>query len=358
MNGSRTPISFLALCVLLGCGLDSHVVGDDSRQAGGSGSEAGNALKIVARTPNGGSIDGARVEIWRADSVSAIPSYRGVTGVDGRAEIRVADGDWSVVVRQGGFAFRREIRNGGLVEDTLRPVARLAGILDGGLGQIVSVPGVGASAECDSRGFFQLDSLPSGKLPFVVASKNRWVRSVVDIEPGVDAMVLAEAAAVPDSLPSLPADSLIAWAPRSPPALLPQGALGNFDAFAVALRFERTDSLSQVIALSWTNGSSRGVKVGWRGLDTLLLTVDEKTVVIAGVPLGAGPQQLGLSWNGMTLEIYLGAKLLLSFAYSSPEQRDDWNAPVFGGQGVRQIDWIAFQRGELTEEWLENLSGR
>lgn len=323
-----------------------------------AGSDAGNALSIVTFARSGDSVDRAGVEIWNADSVSTSPSYRAVTGADGRAEIRISDGHWSVVVRRGGLAFRQEIRNGGLVQDTLRPVSRLAGILDGGSGQIVSAIGVGVSARCDEHGFFQLDSLPAGKLALVFAAKNRWVRSAVGVEPGVDAMVLSKADAVPDSLSSLPADSLVAWSPTDPPLALPRHALGDFDAFAVALRFARKDSLSQVIAFSWTDGDSRGVKVGWRGVDTLLLTVDGRTAVIAGVPLGMGAQQLGLSWNGATLAIYLGQSLLLSFPYSSPEQRFDWTAPVLGEQGVRRIDWVAFQRNELTQEWIESLSGR
>ncbi len=356
MLGLREVVSCLAMSALLGCGLDSHVIGEDPRQAGGSGSEAGNSLHVTARLASGAPASGARVEIWRPDSVTQRPSYQAMTNAQGEAEVRVADGEWSVVVRQEGLAFRKVVQDSGRLQDTLRPMASLAGIVSGGAGQIVSIPGVGRRAVCDTHGYFRVDSLPSGSLPVEVGSESQKARSVVSLTSGSQGMVLARRDSIPSLWPSLRADSLIAWAPNPPPAILPRGGLGEFEDFAVAVRFRRLDTTTPVQVLSWTDGGSRGVKIGWRGSEAMLLTVDGRTMVAMGVPLDTGSQQLGMSWDARTLRVYLGADLLLEYAYATADVRSDWSAPVFGAQGIERIDWIAFQRGLLTKDWLIKLS--
>lgn len=356
MLGLREVVSCLAMCAVLGCGLDSHVIGEDPRLAGGSGSEAGNSLHVSARLAAGGPATGARVEVWRTDSVTQSPSYQALMNAAGEADVRVAVGEWSVVVRKDGLAFRQVVRDSGRIHDTLRPVSSLAGIVSGGSGQIVSIPGVGRRVVCDPHGYFQLDSLPSGSLPMVVGTGPRKVGSVVTLASGAQEMVLARRDSIPATWPSLRTDSLIAWAPISPPAILPRGALGDFEDFAVAVRFRRLDTATPVQVVSWTDGGSRGVKIGWRGSETMLLTVDGRTLVAMGVPLDTGIQQLGMSWDARTLRVYLGADLLLEYAYATAEVRSDWTAPVFGAQGLERIDWISFQRGALTKEWLIRLA--
>ena len=44
-----------------------------------------------------------------------------------------------------------------------------------------------------------------------------------------------------------------------------------------------------------------------------------------------------------------------SFSYPTAASRGEWSTPTIGAQGVR-LDWVAFRRGGVEEDWLVELS--
>lgn len=324
--------------------------------AGGSGSEAGNALWVRALSSSGGFVAEAQVEIRRSDSPTRSASYRGTTGPDGTARLSVPDGTWSVVVRKDGLAFQSTTTGGGIVSDTLRPVSRLAGIVDACDGHILSIPGIGSSSRCDLDGFFQFDALPSGDLPLVVEGPGILARSLVKIRPGTNALVLASITTIPAVWTSLPSDSLIPWPSSRLPASIPRQALGDSGSFSIAVRLRRQDTSSAMWAISWTDGLAKGIRIGWRGSDTMLLDLDGKPYSVAGIPLTTGVEQIGLSWDGHRIAILLGDDSVATLTSSTFDQRSTWSDPEFASAGVSKLDWIAFKRGTLVDDWLRRLS--
>ncbi len=330
-----------------------------SPTSGGSGTDAGNAVTVSALSPTGQALAGARVEIWPADSNAtwnaATPSFLATTGTDGQAHLRVPSGSWSVVVRKDGNAYWRLLDSSNRVSDTLRPTARLAGIWHGAEGQILSALGMGSQTRCGPGGFFQFDSLPWGDLSLRLTGL-AILRTLVTVDPGTQSMVLVKSDSVPAKLESLPADSLLPWAPKPVPAALPSSALGDTGAFSMAVRLQRTDTTQPVWAISWTDGDSSGVRVGWQGSDTVNLEVNGRPHRIRGIPLTQNSQQVGLSWNGRLIIVYLGSDTLLTLTSTAPVNRHTWKAPLLASQGVSKVEWIAFKRGLFTGDWLVRLS--
>ena len=356
MRGPGKAIRILVGFFLFGCGMDPHVIGDDTA-ASEQGAASGNAsVRILAVMEDGLSASGARVELWPLDSTSDRPVAQATTDGRGEAIVAVSAGEWSVVVQKEGMAFQGRVRDGGRIQDTLRRMASLVGIVSGGGGQEVSILGQGARTRCDTNGFFRLDSLAAGHHPVLVGAGAGRERSLVSVEAGRRNMVLGKKGVLPADWPSLPTDSLIAWGDPTSTLRLPRGSLGFQGDFAVAVRFRRPDTTSPLQVFSWTDGLSQGVKIGWRGADTVLLTVDGRTLVGIGVRLDTGSRQVGFSWQQGTFALVVDSDSVASFSYPTAAARGEWSVPTIGAQGVR-LDWVAFQRGGVEEDWLVRLSG-
>jgi hypothetical protein len=324
--------------------------------AGGSGSEAGNALKVAAFRSDGTPVVGARIEIRPSGSESTASAFFDTTGSDGSVTLAVGTGSWSIVVRKGDLAYWATSGGSGLVQDTLRPTTSLSGIVEGGAGSRIHAIGMGMDAGCDSSGYFQLEDLPSGDLPLAFSGAKLFARSAVDLLPGIRALALVVSDSIPAQMENLPSDSLIPWSNRKAPATVPRTALGDSGNFSVAVRLQRMDSTSTVWAISWTDSASRGIRIGWRGADTFLLDLDGKTYRVAGIPLTTGIKQIGLSWNGHRISVLMGRDSVVSLTSSSFDRRSAWKTPTFGDAGIAKVEWVAFKRGTLIDDWLGRLS--
>ncbi|MEN9353995.1 MAG: hypothetical protein RL318_1320 [Fibrobacterota bacterium] len=336
---------------LAGCG--------SSDVAGGSGTEAENALTVLARAQDGSRASGALVEVWPSAQVPALggtaPSFRDTTDASGQARLVLPTGEWSVLVTKGGSAFWRRSGQFDQVQDTLRPMASLSGVVEGGAGRLVSLLGLGMAVTCDSTGRFRLDSLPSGTLAIAVSGVSR--SSSVTMVSGEQGIVLAKVDSLPSTLGVLPADTLIKATGQAIPLSLPRAVLGASGPFAVALRFERTEPATATWLVSWTDGASAGVRLGWEGRDTIVLEVAGKSRKIAGVPLDQGIQQVGLAWNGTKIEVWLGADLLLSLDDTTLADRATLTDPVIAGAGVSRVDLLTFKVGSVPAEWFVRFAG-
>lgn len=357
MSGT-SPFRLLAILgVLGGCGLDPRVIGGDEASISDSTAEAPRSLDIRAYLHDGNPASGARVEIWSTDS--SLPRLQAGARCDslGRASLRLPSGNWSVVVRDERGIFQRRIGQEERILDTLRAPGTLMGIVRGGAGQEVSIPGMGARTWCDSLGFFRLDSLGAGELDLVVGSAGRRERATVVVRAGDRSMALGRRDSLPAAWPTLPADSLIAWGDPTTTLRPPRGSLGYRGEFSLAVRLRRIDTVSALQVLSWTDGLSQGVKIGWRGMDTLLLTVDGRTFVGIGVRLDTGSRQVGVSWQEERLRVLVDSQEVVSLAYATAASRGEWSTPTIGAQGVR-MEWVAFRRGVVETDWFLALSRR
>ncbi len=336
--------------------MDPHVI--ESADSPEATQPTGSARDVSVRAvlPDGAMGSGARVEVWPLDSLVAAPSRRATTDARGEATLRVGPGRWSVVVRRGERSFQREIREGDSIVDTLRPLGSLVGILPAAAGKTVSIAAVGVRATCEPSGFFRLDSLPSGALPLALRLPS-GARAQVPIGAGRPTLMLGSTDGRDSVFPGLPVDSLVPWLDQSPPIRLPRRALGFSGDFALAVRFRRVDTRTPIQVFNWTDGAMQGLKVAWRGADTLFLTVDGRTLVGIGMPLDTGSRQVGIAWEGGTFRLVVDARPMLSFSYSTAQARGEWSTPMIGIQGMERLDWIAFQRDSITTDWLERLSG-
>jgi len=337
----------LALWLLASC--------NDTLVAGGSGTEAGNAITVVALAPDGKPLAGARVEIRPSVSTDTA-AYRGTTGSDGSATLKIPVGTWSVLVRKDALAYRTFSVNSRTVSDTLRPTTAISGIVEGGAGNRIAALGLGESSICDANGYFRFEDLPPGALPLTISGTNRTVNSDVNLLPGTSALTLVDTGSLPTHLTTLPSDSLVPWSNRAAPATLPRPALGDSGNFSVAVRLRREDSTKAMWAIEWTDSASRGIRIGWHGRDTMALSLDGKTYDIAGIPLGSGTQQVGLSWDGHRISVLLGQDSIATLTSSTFDQRSTWKTPVFGSMGTSKVEWVAFKRGNLVYDWLRRLS--
>lgn len=328
---------------------------DDGSVAGGSGTDAGNALEIVAIAPGGGAMPGARVELRPEGSSDVVPLLVDTTDADGRAVLRPGAGRWSVLVAREHLAFRAVASGASAILDTLRPTARLSGIVDGGAGSTVTLTGIGIGAVCDSNGYFELDGLPSGASPVLLAAGTSALGTGLVLPPGVRSLALFDTKALPPQVSSLPADSLIPWGGRSLPAGLPTWILGDTGAFAIAVRLRRLDTAAPLVALDWGGSDSTGIRIGWHGLDTLVLELAGRRHRIVGIPFPLGEQQVGLAGDGRRLSVLLGQDTVASLSTGVLEARPTWTSLAVGVSGTQRVDWIAFQRRILTADWLRRL---
>jgi hypothetical protein len=140
------------------------------------------------------------------------------------------------------------------------------------------------------------------------------------------------------------------------PASLARAALGDSGRFSVAVRLRRSDSATPVWVISWMDSASNGIRIGWRGTDTFVMDIDGKNYQIAGIPLTTGTEQVGLSWDGHRISVLLGRDSVLSLTSSSVDRRETWSHPQFGTIGTATVEWVAFKRGLLVDDWLRRLS--
>lgn len=344
----RHLFAIAACLATLGC--------DGSSQAGTAGSEAGNAIVLEIRDGTGAPVGSARVQLRPMGSEDASASIEGSTGTDGRIRLDLPPGNWSALSRKGDLASWSILDPfDTLVIDTLRPTAIVSGHLEGAGGARIALPGLGVAVTCDGDGYFQIPSLPSGLLPVVVGTSAAPV-SHIQVEAGVDALVLDEGAGLPSVWPTLPADSLVPWASLPTPGMLPRAALGDTGMFSVAIRLRRTDSVTRLVAVDWTDDSGNGVQIGWRGRDTMVLRLDGIPYRVSGFALSPGWEQVGLSWDGHRLAVVRGTDSVLTLTTTSPTDRSSWGEPRFGSIGTSRIQWIAFQRGGEIDHWLRRLA--
>lgn len=350
--------SFQAAAVFAAIGLASC---GESQTTGGSGSEAGNAVTVLALSPTGQPVADALVEIRPASSTSEVPLFALRTSGDGIARSTLPDGGWAVVVRKEGLAYRNSIilsdtaLRQDTVSDTLRPTTRLAGILSGCRERTLAAIGGGGRTVCDRNGFFQIESLPSGELPLAIVEAS-LPRFFVRLEPGVNSLTLEESESLPSNLAILPSDSLIPWSTSRLPASLPKPALPDSGSFSIAVRFRRIHIDTALWAIEWHDGTSSGIRIGWRGRDTMLAKLNGRTYRTVGIPLDTGIQQIGLSWDGHRIAILRGEDSVFTLTSNSFDRRAAWNGPIMASSGISRLDWIAFKRGKLVEDWLRRLS--
>lgn len=345
----RPHLASLPLLALAACG---------SSLAGGSGTETGNALTVLARTALGAPAVGAIVEAWPAEQIPATqgtaPTSRDTTDATGAAKLELSEGSWSVLVRQGGAAFQLRTQAEGEVIDTLRPMAHLSGTIQGGSGARIALIGLGRSVSCDSNGFFQLDSLPSGTLSLAVVRSGIAVASEVSLPAGgASSILIQDSAAKGDSVvTTYTRDSL---AGSSLPYSLAKASLGDTGAFALAAQLTRDPAVDTAWMLSWTGNSGNGIRLGWFGSDTLALEVDGTLHKIAGIAFGSAPRTAGLVWTGSHLEAYLDTGRIVSLTTASPASRSSWSDPIIGASGISAAAWVATKRGVLPEGWFAKL---
>jgi hypothetical protein len=331
--------------------------GESPVAQGGSGTDAGNALTVLARTHDGSAAKGARVEIWPANQVPGTtgtgPSFVNTTDSSGQAGFDLPNGEWSILVRKGGMSFWRLSPRSGRVADTLEPDVTISGILRDGKGFTVSVVGLGTTTLCDSSGYFQLDSLPAGTLHLVIKGDSKTSNTSVTLASGEHANFTAQSGSIPVRLESATSDTLTM--PSAVPVAILPAALGDTGAFAIDIQLHRADTLTKSAIFSWTDGADVGIRLSWTGYDTLMLELNGVATRVAGIPLGMGSHQVGLLWTGGGIEAYLDKDLLLSSTSTALANRAGWNAPSVGESGIARIDWIVFRKGLPASDWFANL---
>ena len=345
----RLHFALLPLLALAACG---------GSLAGGSGTETGNALTVLARTASGTPAAGAIVEAWPAEQIPAaqgtIPTSRDTTDATGTAKLELSAGSWSVLVHQGATAFRLRTQAEGEVIDTLRSMARLSGTIQGGGGARIALVGLGRSVLCDSNGLFLLDSLPSGPLSLAVVRSGISLASEVTLPAGGASSVLIQDAAIKgDTVVATYTRDSLASTPL--PYSLSKASLGDTGIFAMAVRLTRSPTADTAWMLSWTGSSTSGVRLGWFGTDTLALDIDGTLHKIAGIAFGNAPRTVSFVWTGSRLEAYLDTGRVVSLTTTSPANRASWSAPVIGVRGISVAAWVATRRGVLPDGWFAEL---
>jgi hypothetical protein len=351
---TRFPLATFAVCLVLwACG------GDQGSVAGGSGTDAGNALEVVALEPTGAPAARAMVEVWPEDLVptseSALPVATGTTGTDGTTRLQLPPGRWSIVVRKGGTAWRRVVAVGNTARDTLRPMASLEGEVLSGGGLLVAVQGLGRAVRCDPSGRFAFDSLPSGRHILVVRSTKGDITKAVQLAPSETALTILPS----DTLRLDPRDTLETSMPTSTlPLAPPSTRLGSSGPFAAAARLRRTSTGDSATIFSWSSTGDEGLRLGWKGLDTLRLEVPGRSPIeIAGIPLDTGSHLLGIGWTSGILGIWLDAELVLSLSTQSVSDRSGWSSTfAWGSNGVTSVEGIFHKTGEVPSDWFLQLS--
>lgn len=169
----------LAAFLVLGAIL--HGCSDDRSAGGTTGTEAGNALAVRLRLPDGGPAVGARIVVRPRSSVSIEDSstwLRDTTDDRGALELRLPEGFWTLEARAGAFGLRADLPSSStsLLLDTLEPLRQLSGmVLGASEGDVLGLPGLGRSVVLDAQGRFSLDSVPAQSLPLATADGVRWL---------------------------------------------------------------------------------------------------------------------------------------------------------------------------------------
>jgi len=353
MTASRNLWWLLGALALAGCGASEDV-------AGGSGTEAENALTVSARSQDGAVVAGAQVSAWPAGQVAAlggtVPAARGITNAAGEARLTLPTGEWSVLVRSGGTAYWRLSTGSGTIRDTLRPMAYLTGTVLSGAGSLVSLAGLGTTVACDSAGNFRFDSLPSGALPLVVQRAGKRIAKLVMLAPGASVRTTVPR----DTVVPLASDTLVPTAGSTAKVVFADALLGDTGSFAVAMRVQRASLTDTAWVFAWGDGASSGVRLGWAGGDTMLLAVQGRSLIaVQGIPLGSTPELVGLSWRDGALEIYLGTDLVTSLTTAVPADRVQWTGlPTAGEKGVSAVTGLFTKSGELSPDWFAFLANR
>lgn len=350
----RFPLATFAVCLVLwACG------GDPGSVAGGSGTDAGNALDVVALEPTGAPASRALVEVWPEEFVptseSALPVATSTTGTDGTTRLQLLPGRWSILVRKGGTAWRRVVAVGDTARDTLRPMASLEGEVLGGGGLLVAVQGLGRAVRCDPSGRFAFDSLPSGRHVVVVRSTKGDISRVVQLAPSETVLTILPS----DTLRLEPRDTLETSLPASTlPLASPSARLGSSGSFAAAARLRRASTRDSATIFSWSSSGDEGLRLGWKGLDTLRLDVPGRSPIeIAGLPLDSGSHLIGIGWTSGTLGIWLDAELVLSLSTQAVSDRSGWSSTfAWGSNGVGSLEGIFHKTGEVPSDWFLQLS--
>lgn len=344
----------LAFLVVAGC--DSSPVAQ-----GGSGTESGNALTVMARNLDGTALSDAKVEIWPDSQIpgdsGTAPSYSSSTNSLGTATFALPNGTWSVVVRKGRLAGWKTSRETGTISDTLEPMSRLTGIIHGGAGYRVSLVGMGKTAICDSSGWFVLDSLPSGTLPLAIAGAGKTVRTAISMDSGSGSMALLSVDSIPSILADLLAGTLVSPSSAGVATTFPHSTLGDTGAFAVAFQIRRADSLGTSRLFSWSTSDSSKLLLEWLGPDTMDLQVNGTSDTIVGLALGTSTRQVGLVWTGSKLQVYFEGGLVTALTSTVPADRSLWTDPIVGDSTIAKIDWIATEKGRVSSDWFSALSG-
>lgn len=351
---TRTPLATFAVCLVMwACG------GDPGSVAGGSGTDAGNALDVVALEPSGAPAARALVEVWPEEFVPtseiALPIATATTGTDGTTRLRLPPGRWSILVRKGGTAWRRVVAVGDTARDTLRPMSSLEGDVLGGGGLLVALQGFGRAVRCDHSGRFAFDSLPSGRHVLVVRSSKVEITKVVRLAPSETSLTILPS----DTLRLEPRDTLeTSIATSTLPLAAPSARLGSSGPFAAAALFRRASTRDSATIFSWSSTGDDRLRLGWKGLDTLRLEVPGLSPIeIAGLPLDSGSHLVGIGWTSGSLGIWLDADLVLSLTTQAVSDRSGWS-PTFawGSDGVVSLEGYFHKTGEVPSDWFLQLS--
>ncbi len=351
MTGFPRILALLAAAALLaGCG-------SAESSSGSSGTEAGNGLKIGARTLAGGYAPGAQVEAWPWGQVpgpqGTAPTASAVTDSTGTAILHLPDGRWSVYVHQGGTAFRLEAvvdsstGTGSTISDTLRAMTSVAGVLAGIPDGTVSVGGLGRTVACDANGFYRIDSLPSGRLGLTIRGGPK--DSVLEIEasPGTRSTLIPSNG----TISVIPSDTLFQSTGQTPSFRVPAASYSDTGAFAIAFRFTPNSIVPNTL-IQWTESGTTGIKM-WASHDTLTTVVDgifHETYGFTGFT-----PQVGIVWNGATLEIRMGSRTIYSGTSTTLAQRAGWPPPLLGGSGIANLEWIVVAKRAVPADWFATL---
>jgi len=306
---------------------------------GGSGSDAGNVLTVLARAHDGSVQPGATVEVWPSnqvpDSLGTAASYQSTTDSAGRASLRLPAGPWSVLVRKDGLGCWKIGSQRDSLIDTLVPLAKLSGQLRGAEGKRVALQGLGVSANCDSSGRFSFTRLPAGLLTLVAVVPQGSEKTEVPLSPGSSVTFSAEV----DSLPAVvDTATVVSSALRA--------ALQDTGAWAFDVSLSRTDSVQPGRIFSWSNGSdTAGIEVWWSGRDSLHMRLDGVVYSVQQVPTDTITWNVGIAYSAGQVQLYLQGTVVGSGPCRSAADRSTWTEPVVAGSGIKTVLQYGSARG-------------
>jgi len=167
----------------LGAGFALLTACAPDRSAGGTtGTEAGNAIAARFSLPSSARADslvpaaGAVVRARPSNAIDARDASRwqiDTADDSGRVAFRLPEGLWTLDVRLRGFGILVPLPDAeqSTVQRTLVPLRTLRGVVTGGEGTQVSLPGTGLTVAAGADGAFALDSIPAQPLDLLVAGQ-------------------------------------------------------------------------------------------------------------------------------------------------------------------------------------------